>query len=287
MRLLCLRNGVFQIKEFHGDIPRYAILSHTWGADDDEVTFTDITTSTAGSGHKPGFKKLAFCARKASEFDIEYFWVDTCCIDKSSSTELSEAINSMFRWYRDAAYCFVYLSDISYVEGMFGLAKELYRDDAQPRDLAWRPITENPFRNSRWCTRGWTLQELLAPRSSEQVRFYISNELYIGDRTINSDLIMAATAIPKEVLVGGRFDQYSVSDRLKWAEKRTTKREEDGAYSLLGIFDVHMPLIYGEGREKAMSRLLLEIQANELRVLNNHRAAYSDRVSIYPIMRLA
>src|SRR5436309_239132 len=113
MRLLKLNNtGEFSLTEFVGNnIPRYAILSHTWGADDEEVTFKDLGEGTAKS--KAGYYKIRFCEEQAANDGLQYFWVDTCCIDKLSSAELSEAINSMFRWYRDAAKCYVYLSDVS------------------------------------------------------------------------------------------------------------------------------------------------------------------------------
>src|SRR2546421_11180354 len=108
MRLLKLNDGgEFSLTEFVGDnIPRYAILSHTWGADGDEVTFKDLMKGT-GEG-KAGYQKIRFCGKQAAADDLQYFWVDTCCIDKSSSAEISEAINSMFRWYHDAAKCYVY-----------------------------------------------------------------------------------------------------------------------------------------------------------------------------------
>src|SRR6266536_4166626 len=113
MRLLKLKDdGEFNLIEFIGDkIPRYAILSHTWGADGEEVTFKDISECTARS--KAGYTKISFCGEKAASDGLEYFWVDTCCIDKSSSAELQEAITSMFRWYQNAAQCYVYLSDVS------------------------------------------------------------------------------------------------------------------------------------------------------------------------------
>jgi len=113
MRLLRLEDdGEFSLVEFVSkNIPRYAVLSHTWGADDEEVTFKDLVDGAGKS--KAGYKKIRFCGKQAANDDLQFFWVDTCCIDKSSSAELSEAINSMFRWYHDAAKCYVYLSDVS------------------------------------------------------------------------------------------------------------------------------------------------------------------------------
>ncbi|KAH8742535.1 heterokaryon incompatibility protein-domain-containing protein [Diaporthe sp. PMI_573] len=119
----------------------YAILSHTWGDDDEEVTFKDFTD---GSGNtKAGYRKICFCGEQAARDGLRHFWVDTCCIDKSNSTELQEAINSMFRWYWDAAKCYVYLSDVSTnVHNQVELSLQLWESD---------------FRKSRWFTRGWTL----------------------------------------------------------------------------------------------------------------------------------
>jgi hypothetical protein len=111
MRLVEYNNdGEFSLATFVGDdVPRYAILSHRWG--EEEVTFKDLTDSTGKN--KAGYGKIQFCGEQARRNGLQYFWVDTCCIDKSNSTELAEAINSMFRWYRDATRCYVYLSDVS------------------------------------------------------------------------------------------------------------------------------------------------------------------------------
>jgi hypothetical protein len=113
MRLLRFEDdGEFSLVEYMGNhIPPYAILSHTWGADHEEVTFKDLADGT--SRNKVGYRKLTFCGKQAGIDGLRFFWVDTCCIDKSSSAELSEAINSMFRWYHDASKCYVYLSDVS------------------------------------------------------------------------------------------------------------------------------------------------------------------------------
>jgi hypothetical protein len=119
----------------------YAILSHTWGKDDEEVSFANLTQ---GLGHtKVGYDKLRFCGKQAAHDGLHYFWVDTCCIDKSSSAELSEAITSMFRWYSGAVKCYVYLRDVS--TGNF----ESTNTSARSWELA--------FRHSRWFERGWTL----------------------------------------------------------------------------------------------------------------------------------
>jgi hypothetical protein len=236
MRLLKIgANGSFSLVEFTGDVvPPYAILSHTWGADAEEVTFHEVT---AGLGqHKSGYRKLVFCATQALQDGLQYCWVDTCAIDKSSSAELTEAINSMFRWYQEAAHCYVYLSDI-----FLGTSSQ------------HTPQIEN----STWFRRGWTLQELLAPKS---VRFYSAEGTLLGSRASLLHEVQAATGICSSALQGEPLHQFSIETRLSWAEGRVTKRAEDAAYCLLGIFDVNLPLIYGEGRRKAFIRLHREIQ---------------------------
>ncbi|KAF2732576.1 HET-domain-containing protein [Polyplosphaeria fusca] len=245
MRLLSTNgDGEFSLTEFIDDsIPRYAILSHTWGADQEEVAFKDMMEKTGRN--KRGYGKLQFCRERAAGDHLDYFWVDTCCIDKSSSTELSEAINSMFRWYREAAKCYVYLSDVS-TSGSI--------QTGPPSQLAW----EAAFQQSRWFTRGWTLQELLAPAS---VEFYSTDGKLLGDKTSMVRVLQEITGISGRALQGDPLSGFGVDERLSWAAGRKTKRAEDAAYSLLGIFDIHMPLIYGEGKDKALARLQREMQS--------------------------
>ncbi|KAI9775928.1 MAG: hypothetical protein M1839_000717 [Geoglossum umbratile] len=252
MRLLRLENdGEFSLVEFIGkNIPCYAILSHTWGSDDEELTFNDLVNGTGKS--KAGYRKIRFCGKQAANDGLQFFWVDTCCIDKSSSAELSEAINSMFHWYQDAARCYVYLSDVS-VSTSDG-------DDEFSR--RWKPA----FKKSRWFTRGWTLQELIAPTS---VEFFSKEKQRLGDKQSLEQTLHEITGIAIEALRGSPLSHFSVDERMSWAANRQTKREEDKAYSLLGIFEIHMPLIYGEGREKALIRLQKEIK--ELLPLNEER----------------
>ncbi|KAL9582028.1 MAG: hypothetical protein Q9212_003544 [Teloschistes hypoglaucus] len=197
------------------DIPEYAMLSHTWGVAGQEVTLQDFQ-SPFGERQtgKAGYAKIRFCSDQAARDGHQYIWIDTCCIDKTNNVELTEAINSMFRWYREAARCYV-----------------------------------------RWFTRGWTLQELLAPKS---VEFFSSDGVRLGDRSSLEEEIHRITGIAVDALRGRSLSDFSVSERMAWATKRTTTRKEDEAYSLLGIFDVNMPLIYGE-RERALARLMEEI----------------------------
>jgi hypothetical protein len=152
MRLLKFQDGKPSMVEFFGDeIPSYAILSHTWGSNEEEVTFKDIVKDTGKL--KAGYAKIQFCMKQAATNGLQFSWVDTCCIDKSSSAELQEAINSMFLWYRNAAKCYVYLSDVL-------LEKSI---ESLPSPQTWKLA----FQCSMWFTRGWTLQELIAPTSVE------------------------------------------------------------------------------------------------------------------------
>ncbi|XPS91100.1 hypothetical protein M3J09_000523 [Ascochyta lentis] len=235
MRLLkLLDDGALSLVEFTGsDIPPYATLSHTWGPDYEEVTFNDLDKGTGRN--KIGYRKLTFCAKQAEQDGLQFFWVDTCCIDKSSSAELTEAINSMFQWYHKSAQCYVYMSDV-----------------ALRGNVTW----EQSFQRSKWFTRGWTLQELLAPKS---LHFFAVEGDILGNRTSLLQAIHNVTGVSHGALQGEPLHHYSMETRFSWAERRETKREEDLAYSLLGIFGIYMPLIYGEGRRSAFARLRKEI----------------------------
>jgi hypothetical protein len=246
MRLLQYNNdGEFSLTKdlFGDDIPDYAILSHTWGADTEEVTYRDVMDNTWKN--KIGYKKIRFCGEQARRDSLRYFWVDSCCIDKSSSAVLSEAIISMFRWYHNAVKCYVYLADVS---------RPALDANGESTQIFW----ESAFRKSKWFTRGWTLQELLAPAS---VDFYSKDWEHLGDKRSLERHIREATGIPAEALQSGLLSSFSIDERLLWAKNRNTSREEDKAYSLLGIFNVQMPSLYGEGRENAFRRLWKEIDS--------------------------
>ncbi|KAF2671381.1 HET-domain-containing protein [Microthyrium microscopicum] len=238
MRLLKLeQTGELTLAEFLAcDIPPYAILSLTWGAAGEEVSFRDVVDGAGKS--KTGYKKIEFCAKQAAKDGFDYFWIDTCAIDKSSSAELSEAINSMFRWYRDAERCYVYLTDVTISNG-----------------IPWK----QQFESSRWFTRGWTLQELLAP---ETVEFFSSEGELLGNKESLAESISKITNLTPDALQAQDLSLFSVNDRLSWQNGRMTTREEDMAYSSMGIFDVFMPLIYGEGLNKAITRLHKAIEEN-------------------------
>ncbi|KAI6007958.1 hypothetical protein EDC04DRAFT_2530743, partial [Pisolithus marmoratus] len=225
---------------------RFVTLSHRWGSG--EPLLRDIegrsiyVMSTNG-----GFGKLqAFCAI-AGEQDYLWAWSDTCCIDKDSSAELQEAIGSMFVWYRRSALTITYLSDVS---------------------------DTNSFLSSEWFERGWTLQELLAP---ERLLFYTQTwSLYMNLRSSNHKTDVAAleelgraTGIESRFLTNFSPGMDDARSRLQWASSRRTTRPEDIAYSLFGIFDIHLPVLYGESAENALGRLLAEIisQSGDISVL--------------------
>ncbi|KAK2593516.1 hypothetical protein QQS21_008782 [Conoideocrella luteorostrata] len=222
-------------------IPDYAVLSHTWGPD--EVVFADLARTFSHWQRKDGYQKIEFCANQARRHGLQYFWVDTCCIDKSDSIELQTAIYSMFRWYRDAKRCYVFLADVS-------------SSTAPGRPNSITPW-EDAFRRSRWFTRGWTLQELIAPKT---VDFYSKEGDWLGDKRSLEHIIRDVTGIPASALRGTALSNFPVLEREAWARNRQTKHEEDMAYSLFGIFDVHVPLMYGEGLHKAQTRLREEVQ---------------------------
>ncbi|KAF5026124.1 hypothetical protein F66182_1772 [Fusarium sp. NRRL 66182] len=231
-----------------GDGPeKYAILSHTWG--NDEVLFSDIQSPTRmdeiRKANGEGYRKISQSCERASSRGFDYIWIDTCCIDKSSSAELSEAVNSMFRWYSNAAACYAYLSDVFLHAPRAGLAAGL--------------------KQSRWFTRGWTLQELLAPN---EVEFFDHNWSPLGERHTLATTISEITGIDESFLlkpdskkdrkISTKLQRENVATRMSWMAHRETSRVEDMAYSLLGIFGINMPILYGEGT-RAFLRLQEEL----------------------------
>ncbi|KAI0148798.1 heterokaryon incompatibility protein-domain-containing protein [Xylariaceae sp. FL1272] len=227
-----VNSGTWELRDFisHEQVPPYAILSHTWGSE--EVLFRDWTSLPQEELEKmKGYQKIAYCCRQACSEGLEWVWIDTVCIDKTSSAELSEAINSMFQWYRRAAVCYAYIDDIPPGIESLDMGLEIGK--------------------SRWITRGWTLQELIAP---SEVVFYSQNWTYTGRRSELSASLAAVTHIDEPYLKGRNLSLASIAQRMSWASRRKTSRKEDEAYCLLGIFDVNMPLIYGEGA-RAFQRL--------------------------------
>jgi len=228
------------------DPPPYAILSHTW-TDNTEVTYDELLAGTGKD--KAGYAKIRFCGEQAVRDGLQYFWVDTCCIDKRNSTELQEAINSMFMWYKKANTCYAYLSDVTDANSVEG--------------------EESQFNKARWHSRGWTLQELLAPSN---VNFYTHDWTFIGTKGTLCTQLSDITRIHVDILKGEvPISAASVAQRMSWASWRQTSRSEDIAYCLMGIFSVHMTMLYGEG-VKAFLRLQEEIckESNDLSIFAWH-----------------
>ncbi|EFQ35759.1 heterokaryon incompatibility protein [Colletotrichum graminicola M1.001] len=240
MRLI--NNNTLFLDEFYGDdVPRYAIVSHTWSAG--EVTFQDWN-DLALAREKQGFKKIELARAQALRDGLDYLWIDTCCINKDSSAELSEAINSMFAWYECSVKCYAYLADTEHPEGLLSDCDQSEQHQTLSR--------------SRWFARGWTLQELLAPR---EVLFFSAEWNLLGNRRSLADAIQSVTNIDCQYLHRRNRKLLlaaSVAERMSWLSCRRTTRVEDLAYCVLGIFDINMPLLYGEG-PKAFTRLQEEI----------------------------
>ncbi|KAK0641893.1 heterokaryon incompatibility protein-domain-containing protein [Cercophora newfieldiana] len=243
MRLINVNS--LEVEVFLGsNVPKYAILSHTW--ESEEVSLQQWTSrlTRLRKLRSAGFNKIRSACKQASRDGLRYLWADTACIDKSSSAELSEAINSMYAWYEKATICYVFLADVA----------------AQPQGEL---DTLDLVRRSRWFTRGWTLQELVAPGA---VVFYSKEWTELGTKNALAVLISRVTGIDEVCLQKKkRLEEYSIAQRMAWAANRVTTREEDMAYCLLGIFGINMPLLYGEGR-KAFRRLQEEI----LKVSDDH-----------------
>lgn len=203
-----------------GQVPPFAILSHRWG--DDEVSYRDYVKRRVTQGN--GFQKIiGFCDFAKSQPEAhQWVWVDSCCIDKRSSSELTEAINSMYTWYKNATVCYAYMKD-------FRVDKNRKRDRL------------HGFRQSEWFTRGWTLQELLAP---SRVTFCDTDWKIFGTKTSLASQIRQASGIPEPFLKGQRQPrEASIAMRMSWISRRTTTKPEDIAYCLLGLFNVNMPLL--------------------------------------------
>jgi hypothetical protein len=257
MRLI--NTATLELKSLIGqDLPQYAVLSHTWSGE--EILFEDVKAGPVNIPRaKAGFPKMRDSCARAQSDGYEYIWIDTCCIDKSSSAELSEAINSMFEWYERSAVCYAYLDD-----------------------YASEYIDETLLYHCRWFTRGWTLQELIAPR---KVEFFNRYWVHLGSRINLATVLSSITGIDTAILGKNRskgcwvcrtmnsncarcnlscgihrdLSSTSIAARMTWASQRQVTREEDIAYCLMGLFDVNMPLLYGEGGIKAFRRLQEEI----------------------------
>ena len=244
MRLINVHT--LEFSEYSEDVPKYAIASHRWKAGA-EATIKDIRNKR--NTHKDGYVKVGGFAKYVREHfcGVEWLWIDTCCVNQDSSQEVTKAVNSMFRWYSNAEVCLAYLADVT-----------------NEKD-------EREFRHSKWFSRGWTLQELVAPTTvvflsasweliGHKGRDGWSEKQVAGDRGLEID-IARITGVPEYVLHNySRSMSLSVEERLSWICGRETTEEEDMSYSLLGLFDVTMPVIYGEGAKRARERLMEEIR---------------------------
>ena len=250
MRLLNV--DTLEFRDFPSDnIPPYLVTSHRWSTN--EATYKDVLKRR--NQESSGFKKIAnFCAFAQQYSDIKWIWIDTCCINQNSSMEVSESINSMWEWYKKASHCVAYLRDV------------------RPLSAGWDAVIYD-FRRSEWFERGWTLQELLAPSC---VVFLTQEWEVIGRRSpgchdcpedvrVLDTFITEVTGIPQHVLCGfeSRRDNITTETKMAWAANRRTTKVEDVAYCLLGIFDVHMSMLYGEGERNARKRLEQEIVKGE------------------------
>lgn len=250
MRLLNIHT--FELRECTRNPPPYVIASHRWKAGT-EACLKDLRKNR--NAHKDGYRKVEGFAKYVRDHicHIDWLWIDTCCVDQRSSQEVTEAVNSMFRWYADAEVCLAWLTDVE------------------------NAGEESEFRRSNWFDRGWTLQELLAPH----VTLFLSSDwelighkggggwtksgFLLNKRPGLESVIAEVTSIPKNVL--HNFNESmscSVEERLTWIDRRTTTKEEDMSYSMLGVFGVAMPVCYGEGAGKARRRLLEEIGKRSL-----------------------
>jgi hypothetical protein len=243
-------------KHFRSSVPRYkcdqrhaashvkyAVLSHRW-LDEGEPTYQDMKSGRATG---PGYQKLKNFCKKAMERGMEFAWSDTCCIDKSNSTELDESIRSMYRWYSESAICIIHLAQSKIIEDIL---------------------------HDEWTKRGWTLQELLAPvnikffNKSWKAMTHADNDKNRRETKVMK-ILSCATGIPHRDLFAFQRSQVRVDERMRWAARRKTTKVEDVAYSLIGIFDVDLQTSYGEGGERAFGRLVEAImQCGDPSVLN-------------------
>ena len=231
----------------------YAILSHRWT--EEEVDHNEIVElmkmdeeERSEIRQRDGYRKILQSCEQARKDGYKWLWVDTCCIDKRSSAELSETINSMYRWYENSSICYAYLHDLP--GSSFPTARN---DERYAKSNGW----------PEWFSRGWTLQEMMASRD---VQFFNKDWHPIGDKRTLAPTLQTITRVPQDILKEGlSSNRPCVAQIMSWAADRTTTRVEDRAYSLMGLLDVNMPMLYGEGK-KAFHRLQLEI----IRTSNDH-----------------
>ncbi|KAM3066325.1 hypothetical protein ACMFMG_003166 [Clarireedia jacksonii] len=231
--------------EQNANVVEYAILSHRWGNPEDEVSFEDMRNGCHED--KRGYKKLAGCCKQARKDGLHHVWIDTCCINKESSAELSEAITSMFGYYQRSKFCYAFLDDV------------LVESSTQEN------LDLSSFSRTAWFTRGWTLQELIAPPN---LKFFDALWFFLGYKTNKaiSSVIESVTGIDSIVLnIPATTQLVSIAKKMSWAARRTTTRVEDMAYSLMGIFGVYMSPLYGEGHYA-----FIRLQEAIMRSSNDH-----------------
>ncbi|KAH6963248.1 heterokaryon incompatibility protein-domain-containing protein [Fusarium avenaceum] len=235
----CMNTGTFELctsTQIDFKEQGYAILSHRWGSE--EILFAQIgqfahdLRNTKGRHARPQLDKILQACHTAREQGLQWIWIDNCCINKSDNSELSESINSMFKWYREAVVCLTYLSDV--------------------RKCSGSEVDSHVFKSfetgemTKWFTRGWTLQELLAPG---KLLFYDTDWSYLGSKQELAGSIEEVTGIATQYLTGETdFRIACIAAKMSWAADRETTKEEDMAYSLFGIFNLHLPVQYGEGK---------------------------------------
>ncbi|KAG0700940.1 hypothetical protein DFH29DRAFT_1080368 [Suillus ampliporus] len=217
------------------------MLSHRW--ETKEPALHDVQDKVVYDLDPVGtmVKLQTFC-KLARDAGHHWAWSDTCCIDQTNNIELQRSVNSMFVWYRESALTIVYLSDVP------------------------PSSTSGALAYSAWNTRGWTVQEFLAPNV---ILFYRNDwSLYLNDRSPNHKKSVAimkeledSTGINAQALVAFHPGMTGAREKLRWASTRATTLQEDIAYSLFGIFGVHLPVIYSETKQNALGRLLQEIVA--------------------------
>ncbi|KAK1730622.1 uncharacterized protein BDZ83DRAFT_715678 [Colletotrichum acutatum] len=223
MRLLSTETKEFEVFDIE-NAPPYAVLSHLW--EHDEVLFQDLRDNQM-LRPRAGFRKIVAACLVAQERMLNYIWIDTCCVDKESESERSEAVESSFRIFRSAALCIAYLSDV---------------ESGRPMPAGFR----HTFKRSRWFTRSWALPELIAP---PELVFYSRGWELIGTRSELRNHLFDITGVDTFILQGGDLAKVSVARKMFWATNRNAYRLEDIAYSLAGLFGVEMMPIYGEGNE--------------------------------------
>ncbi|KAK3673606.1 hypothetical protein LTR78_006511 [Recurvomyces mirabilis] len=261
------------LETFPSSCPPYAIVSHTWGTE--EISHAEwllpATHRDKRQASKAGYRKIISACSQTLADGLKYVWVDTCCIDRRNNNELCEAINLMFSWYGNAAVCYALLSDVEHGTQLFPAEQQIQSRERLKISADWSRKTQRgvaAVRSSRWFTRGWTLQETIAPHT---VHFFDSKWIWLGALRQPSILALVAdiTGIDPALLAGRKaLTDYSIAQRLSWAAKRQTTKPEDLAYSLLGIVGVNMILLYGEGPQAftRLQELILE-SSEDLSVL--------------------